>query len=516
MTLFEVTKGTGNKRFGMYVGEPNNPDCKRNTNICITSAKTNNFRDTILINTQEQYKRNVIKNGEIIHRVGDFKYKNILAIRPLTDIKSAWKHCNEYPTVSYGLNCFRREVLIIDSDYAYASLNQLKSYVSLFCKEAQLPEPSYVIRNPKSGHGQIGWFMSVPFESMNKTYSFNDFNASIKALAYCWNMITKLDGDYCFNGPACKNPYYKGFESSISDSVIDTYYFIDLLNKARNNTLLSYNNTSSYSSFSDNTLETPKKLTKQATRKAIDKRLCESDKGRNCYLMNHLRTRIFQFMNKNQGVAPTLQETIDIAMEINGKFDSKLDNNEVLGIVKSVRPWCINNYSSEYINHTDTTNARKISIIVKKCNKLVLMSEALAGKVSVSKGQMSKYKHMTEEEIKDLYSYKNQFIDYISSIRNNCSVLNESFEGYIVLENKLNNISLESLLPYKYTSSYSSFSDNTLETLENKPKRTIIKVQEEIKEVSDEELVSILDRMNNPDWYNEDGTKKNRLIIKTA
>jgi hypothetical protein len=145
------------------------------------------------------------------------------------------------------------------------------------------------------------------------------------------------------------------------------------------------------------------------------------------------------------------------------------------------------------------------------------MSEALAGKVSVSKGQMSKYKHMTEEEIKDLYSYKNQFIDYISSIRNNCSVLNESFEGYIVLENKLNNISLESLLPYKYTSSYSSFSDNTLETLENKPKRTIIKVQEsETKEVSDEELVSILDRMNNPDWYNEDGTKKNRLIIKTA
>ena len=479
MTLFEVTKGTGNKRFGMYVGEPNNPDCKRNANICITSSKTNDFRDTIQIKTNEQYKRNVVKNGEVIHKIGDFKYTTILAIRPLTDIKTAWEKCGEYPTVSYGLNCFRREVLIIDSDYAYASLNQLKSYVSLFCKEAQLPEPSYVLRNPKSGHGQIGWFMSVPFESMNKTFSFQDFNASIKALAYCWNSITKLDGDYCFNGPACKNPFYSGFESSISDSVIDTFYFIDLLNKARNSALFSYKYNSSISSLSDNTLETTKKLTKQATKKAIDQRLCESDKGRNCYLMNHLRTKIFQFMNKNKGIAPTFQESLNMANEINNTFESKLGIQEVFGIVKSVRPWCINNYNSECINHTDTTNARRMSIIVKKCNKLVLMSEALAGKVSVSRGSMARYKAMSEEEIKDLYSYKKQFIDYITSIRENCSVLNESFEGYIVLENKLNSINLDGLFSYKYNSSYSSLSDNTPETPkveeESKPKRTIIK-----------------------------------------
>ena len=511
MTLYEITKGTGNKRFGMYVGEPNNPDCKRNANICITSAKTNDFRDTILINTQEQYKRNVIKNGEIIHKVGDFKYKSILAIRPLTDIKSAWKHCSEYPTVSYGLNCFRREVLIIDSDYAYVSLNQLKSYVTLFCKEAQLPEPSYVLRNPKSGHGQIGWFMSVPFESMNRTYSFHDFNASIKALAYCWNMITKLDGDYCFNGPACKNPYYTGFESSISDNAIDTHYFIDLLNKARNKALLSYKYTSSSSSLLDNTPETTIKLTKQATKKAIDKRLCESDKGRNCYLMNHLRTKIFQFMNSNKGIAPTFDEAMNLANEINNTFDSKLDRQEVYHVVKSVRTWCINNWTGDCISHTDTTNARKISILVKKCNKLVLMSDALAGKTSVSRGSLARYKAMSGEEIKDLYSYKKQFIDYITSIRNNCSVLNESFDGYVVLEDKLNNVILEALLSYKYTSSSSSLLDNTPETT----KRTIIKVPEvETKEVSDEELVSILDRVNNPDWYNEDGTRKKRLIVR--
>lgn len=500
MKLYEITPGTGNKRLGMYIGEPNNPDCKRNANICITSSKTNDFRDTILINTKEQYKRNVIRNGEIIHKAGDFKFKKILAIRPLTDIVSAWKYCKEYPTVSYGLNCFRREVLIIDSDYAYTSLNQLKSYVSLFCNEAHLPEPSYVLRNPKSGHGQIGWIMSTPFESINKTFNFNDFNASIKALALCWNTITKLDGDYCFNGPACKNPFYNGFESCINNNVIDTYYFIDLLNKARNNALQSYKYT-----FSDNT----PKLTKQSTKKSIDKRLCQSDKGRNCYIMNNLRTMIFQYMNKHNGISPTVQDAMDMACEINKTFSSRLDIKEISGIVKSVRPWCINNYNTEYVKHNDTTNARRISIIVKKCNKLVLMADALAGKVSISRGTMARYKAMTEEEIKDLYSYKAKFINYINSIRENCYVLNESFNGYIILEEKLGNIRLEDLMPYN-TIQNTNTNTNTHKT---DIKRTIIKPQKSDMEFHGD-IAAILDRVNNPLWYNEDGTKKKRLIIR--
>ena len=50
-----------------------------------------------------------------------------------------------------------------------------------------------------------------------------------------------------------------------------------------------------------------------------------------------------------------------------------------------------------------------------------------------------------------------------------------TFEGYIVLENKLNSINLDGLLSYKYTFSSSSFSDNTPETHrveeETKPKK---------------------------------------------
>ena len=83
-----------------------------------------------------------------------------------------------------------------------------------------------------------------------------------------------------------------------------------------------------------------------------------------------------------------------------------------------------------------------------------------------------------------MYSYKKQFIDYITSIRENCSVLNESFEGYIVLENRLNNVNLDALFVYNNTLLSSSYPDNTLETSkvedikdkeETKPNRTIIK-----------------------------------------
>ena len=146
----------------------------------------------------------------------------------------------------------------------------------------------------------------------------------------------------------------------------------------------------------------------------------------------------------------------------------------------------------------------------------------------------------------DLYSYKKQFLDYIESIRNNCSVLNESFDGYVILEDKLKSVDLASLSSYKYTSSSSfsdntpetpdklksvdlaslssykytssssSFSDNTPETpMEDKPVRTIVRgVNKETNEYTEQDLAVILDRMNNPDWYNEDGTRKKRLILK--
>jgi len=53
--------------------------------------------------------------------------------------------------------------------------------------------------------------------------------------------------------------------------VIDTYYFIDLLNKARNNCLLSYKYTSSSSSSSDNTPETHMEETEDKPKRTIIK-----------------------------------------------------------------------------------------------------------------------------------------------------------------------------------------------------------------------------------------------------
>ena len=55
-------------------------------------------------------------------------------------------------------------------------------------------------------------------------------------------------------------------------------------------------------------------------------------------------------------------------------------------------------------------------------------------------------------------------------------VLNESFEGYIVLENKLNSVNLDGLFVYNNTLLPSSYPDNTLETSRKLTKQGQIKV----------------------------------------
>ena len=58
-------------------------------------------------------------------------------------------------------------------------------------------------------------FLFVPFEKIE----FPKFNSTIKCLAIMYQKATGNDGDICFNGPACKNPFYEGFESYVSFNV---------------------------------------------------------------------------------------------------------------------------------------------------------------------------------------------------------------------------------------------------------------------------------------------------------
>ena len=231
----EIHQGTYNRVVGMYIGEQNNPSCKENHNILVTMVPTSNFNDTITIQ-RGFYQRNY-KN----HKKGDPKIVKVLKKVPAPstpNIQAAWQMAFDYPTVSYGLAFFRRDVLIIDSDAYYESLEKAKEIIFNFTKKAQLPEISYILRNPSSGHIQCGWFLDEPFEK----YEFNKYNEANKMFASMYQTATGNDGDICFHGPACKNPFYEGFESYVSFNVASK----QLLLEKSNSWLVYLSNKSNY------------------------------------------------------------------------------------------------------------------------------------------------------------------------------------------------------------------------------------------------------------------------------
>ena len=57
--------------------------------------------------------------------------------------------------------------------------------------------------------------------------------------------------------------------------------------------------------------------------------------------------------------------------------------------------------------------------------------------------------------------------------------------------------------------------NEAISQLDTRPHRIIIRPEvKEKHEATDEELARILDQVNNPGWYNEDGTRKKRLVVR--
>ena len=199
-TLRNITNHTYNKGLGLYIGEAYNPDCKQNKSILITQIKTGKF-----VNSKtEFYKRNYKD-----HKKGDPKQVEVL--EPVYDtILDAWKDVDEYPTVSYGLTNWQRNVLIVDIDKYYESLEEA-------INNFECVKPTYYIRNPKSGHIQFGFVLDIPFYKKAKEFNFEWYNKVNRILA------NTFESDTCFNGPACKNPYYFEFESKVFEDRIYTF-----------------------------------------------------------------------------------------------------------------------------------------------------------------------------------------------------------------------------------------------------------------------------------------------------
>lgn len=195
----------------MYIGIENDPSIKECKNIFVTTIPK---IETAYQEVIGEYVRNTKH-----HKAGEpktqIKYKEWVCL--YSNILQAWKEIPTYPTVSYGLTCMRRDALVVDIDEYVENVEEAEKYI--LTKRAI--KPTYIIRNPKTGHFQFGFVLKDPITVKN----FHTFTLGIRQLAKIYK------SDECFHGPACKNPYYIGFESKIwEDRVYNLQDFQKLIN----------------------------------------------------------------------------------------------------------------------------------------------------------------------------------------------------------------------------------------------------------------------------------------------
>ena len=472
----EVTNGTYNKVVGMYIGEQNNPSCKQNCNILVTMVPSTNFNDTITIQ-KGFYQRNYLK-----HKKGDPKTVKVLRKVPAPttpNIQAAWQMVFDYPTVSYGLSFFRRDVIVIDSDAYYESLEKAKEIISNFTNKAQLPEVSYIIRNPSSGHIQCGWFIDKPFEK----FEFNKYNEATKMFASMYQEATGNDGDICFNGPACKNPFYEGFESYISFNVASKQlmleksdsWFIYLSKKSNSNIKNSL--PSSFCNITKVTVKEKVTTMSKAGRNKITKSVFGSEEtSRDAIECRKLREWVWSEIRR--GSTPTYQDARQM-MNMFAIEAAKMTNKPVHSDAElTAKTKCTYTWAKTHFNRINKTTGDKAGAawgrLVHKMQSFIVYAEVLKYKaehptastreignvVGLSNKQVSVMLradvNVKLNEVKQFMQYVNQFPKYANQ--------------YSMLVSSLLSAKKDVLL-YNKNFSSSSLCNNTKVTVDNENKQ---------------------------------------------
>ena len=434
----EIKNGTYNKLVGMYIGEQNNPSCKQNRNILVTMVPTSNLNDTITIQ-RGFYQRNYLK-----HKKGDPKMVKVLRKVPAPttpNIQAAWQMVFDYPTVSYGLSFFRRDVIVIDSDAYYESLEKAKEIISNFTKKAQLPEVSYILRNPSSGHIQCGWFLDNPFEK----FEFSKYNEANKAFASMYQTATGNDGDICFNGPACKNPFYEGFESYVSCNVASKQLLLEKSNSwlvylsRKSIEQTNYNNNNSFSSLYYNitnvTVKDQTKVMSKAGRDKVTKSTFGSEEtSRDAIECRKLREWVWSEMRRE--TTPTYFEARQM-MDVFAVEAAKMTNKTVHSKAElDATTKCTYTWAKTHFKRTNTTTGDRAGAawgrLVHKMQSFVIYAEVLKYKaehptastrsignvVGLSAIQVSRFLNADANkklsEVKQFMDYVRQFPKYAS------------------------------------------------------------------------------------------------------
>lgn len=488
----EITNGTYNKVVGMYIGEQNNPSCKQNCNILVTMVPSPNFNDTITIQ-RGFYQRNYLK-----HKKGDPKIVKVLRKVPAPttpNIQAAWQMVYDYPTVSYGLSFFRRDVIVVDSDAYYESLEKAKEIISNFTKKAQLPEVSYILRNPSSGHIQCGWFLDKPFEK----FEFNKYNEATKMFASMYQEATGNDGDIFFNGPACKNPFYEGFESYVSFNVASKQLMLEKSDSwfsylsRKSNYNIKNSLSSSLCNITNVTVKDKVTTMSKAGRNKITKSVFGSEEtSRDAIECRKLREWVWSEMRR--GSIPTYQDARQM-MNMFAIEAAKMTNKPVHSDAElTAKTKCTYTWAKTHFNRTTTSTGDRAGAawgrLVRKMQSFVIYAEVLKYKaehpiastrgignvVGLSAIQVSRMLradvNVKLNEVKLFMQYVNQFPKYASQY----SMLVES-----LLSAK------KDVLLYINNSLSSLFCNITNVTVDNENKQIDTKTTETTTETTDKQ-----------------------------
>ncbi len=332
-----IYKGTYMSGIGMYIGEHGRPDIKENRNILITYLPD---ETTAYLKAIGTYQKN-FKN----HKKGDPKYKTCYGkwIRIYSNILKAWEYVEAYPTVSYGFTRNERNVLVVDVDEKFDSIQHAKNYIS----ERTSAKPSYIIRNPLSGHIQFGYVLRNGI----KYWNFQWFNKIIKFLA------KKFNSDSAFNGPACKNPYFIGFESEISGIVYNNVADPNLkdlfeeTNEVHSHTVVDFSNTVAYKAKALGCEENKENCNNNINNSSslssflynTNPNLKDSDNHVSMY-MKILRNKIFKYFRETSGKECDIEtarifekETIKEMTEMGYVFNNM---KQTIDATKKIMKWC--------------------------------------------------------------------------------------------------------------------------------------------------------------------------------
>lgn len=128
------------------------------------------------------------------------------------DIREAWKQLREYKQVSTGLNHYRRDVFVIDSDYE----NPIDYDEKIFGENGLLPKYSYRIINKETGHCQYGYFLDDAILPDSEEFKKLKQNIPLLINYYFGKKILQTMRSEEFADPKftqwqCKNCFYEKF-----------------------------------------------------------------------------------------------------------------------------------------------------------------------------------------------------------------------------------------------------------------------------------------------------------------